>query len=681
MESVDKTLSTFQMLLRQQKEEFQKIFPHLNNIRVPAEETVQTVINPDGTVTHIKTTRSQQAMSFRHMRSTVNGVTTSSSLRAVVEYLGPNGKCQVKLEMVDDNAIESESEDDDDTVSMMSDSSDVSDISGAVVPIDSFAARLPTKKQKQAFCAAKELVDSERRYVLKLRLLDEIFRNKLIEANAQSTFLSTDKMSKLFSNLSSLHAFHRDHFLPQLQSRIDNWQQQQKMSDVVCQLAPFLKMYSEYTNNYNRAMKVFADLQKKSRKFGAVVAATECLPECDNLPLASHIICPVQRVMRYHLLLQEYFKNLEPGHHDKEDTEKAVQLVKTAASHANEMMRKLDKYKHVIEVQEMLGSQISDLLSPSRELVKQGRMTKISSRNNELQSRYLFLFNDMLLVCAERKVPLSKYKLRSLFEADAMQVLEGDNLEMENTFSVRSRNKFIELCASTVHEKNEWMDALWFVIRDFRDRMQSFIRPEKDISDVNVKKSTKSSPKSCSFCTSVFNTFKREYICRSCGVIVCRKCCSNKVVLSEGKKEARVCEKCYAKLKNDNFKPYTAFSRKSVFEVSPDENCLWRGYLDIKSLKKPWTRKYFVVHMDYVLYSFNSEKDTYASTSAPLPGVKICLPEAKYDWAFGKEPNVFEMEQRRRVYFLRCQSREEMAKWMAVLDLASKAELPIINAS
>lgn len=65
------------------------------------------------------------------------------------------------------------------------------------------------------------------------------------------------------------------------------------------------------------------------------------MPECENLPLISHLICPVQRVMRYQLLLKEYLKYLKPEDEDYEDTEKALELVLEAASHANEMMRRL----------------------------------------------------------------------------------------------------------------------------------------------------------------------------------------------------------------------------------------------------------------------------------------------------------------------------------------------------
>ncbi|XP_003379434.1 FYVE, RhoGEF and PH domain-containing protein 3 [Trichinella spiralis] len=284
-------------------------------------------------------------------------------------------------------------------------------------------------------------------------------------------------------------------------ARMVNWNlslvvlpREQKISDVVCQQAPFLKMYSEYINNYKRATKVFEELYKKGGKFAQIVDEVERMPECENLSLVSHIIGPVQRVMRYHLLMQvllmqncdirkntlvglisdthhKYLKHLPENHCDRQDTEKALELVKSAASHANEIMRKLDKYKDLVELQEQLGCQVIELVSPSRELIKQGRLLKLSSKSDEQQTRHL---NDMLLVCSERKVPIHKYKLRSLLEISGMTVLEGDYLDIENTFYVRTKRKVIAFCAGTFKEKAEWMESLWSTIRELAAQRQSF---------------------------------------------------------------------------------------------------------------------------------------------------------------------------------------------------------------
>ena len=137
-------------------------------------------------------------------------------------------------------------------------------------------------------------------------------------------------------------------------------------------------------------------------------------------------------------------------------------MVSTAAAHANDAMKRIEKFKELLEVQESLNGSI-DLVSPTRELIREGKIVKISARSGDHQDRYLFLvsyarnldrvpfhistffdfqFSDLLLLCSPRMITnrvISSsrlaYKLRARFEVDNMQVLEGDNLVTANPSS------------------------------------------------------------------------------------------------------------------------------------------------------------------------------------------------------------------------------------------------------
>jgi len=64
--------------------------------------------------------------------------------------------------------------------------------------------------------------------------------------------------------------------------------------------------------------------------------------------------------------------------------------VSTAANHVNETMKTTDKFKQLLEVQERISGDV-DLVSPTRELMKEGKIVKISARSGDHQERYLFL--------------------------------------------------------------------------------------------------------------------------------------------------------------------------------------------------------------------------------------------------------------------------------------------------
>jgi hypothetical protein len=155
----------------------------------------------------------------------------------------------------------------------------------------------------------------------------------------------------------------------------------------------------------------------------------------------------------------------------------ALYLVSTAATHANDAMKRIEKFKQLLEVQERLGGTI-DLVSPTRELLKEGKIVKISARSGDHQDRYLFLvshnfmssgffrqttnflrlvddlivlqFSDLLLLCsgrliANRVISGPAFRLRAKIEVDTLQILEGDNPVTPNSFYVRDNHKSVEL--------------------------------------------------------------------------------------------------------------------------------------------------------------------------------------------------------------------------------------------
>uniref|UniRef100_A0A914LKR0 DH domain-containing protein n=1 Tax=Meloidogyne incognita TaxID=6306 RepID=A0A914LKR0_MELIC len=461
------TQDSFLRLVREKKDALVKLFPELfTNLRTtPAifesmpSTVMETIVNEDGSTT--TRTKFSKAFSSHYTRQEmfINGVRKEcrSRFRAFMEYAGPEGGFCIRLnDHADEDLSEEESNDHEEStsdgkswISSSGRSLALSEIgegqSALVIPgkqgqLCVLKDKENNKRWEKAWHAVNEMVQSEERYVQKLALLEK-FRSTIERAQ----LLDRRLQCHLFSNIASLNQFHEQHLLPQLMDRRREWQGTKRISDVLRKQAPFLKMYSEYTNNYKTAVHIFEECMRKKRAFGEIVRQLEQLPECEHLSLVSHLICPVQRVMRYQLLLKEYQKNLLPNDPDWEDTETALTLVLEAASHANEMMRKLDRYRNVLEIQEQLGNSIA-LVSPGRELLTRSRLFKCSSSTGKVEERLLFVFNDLFLLASERSTFMigtrgaSKYKLRAVFFAKQTQICEGDNLELENSFYLRGSN-------------------------------------------------------------------------------------------------------------------------------------------------------------------------------------------------------------------------------------------------
>ncbi|KJH47604.1 RhoGEF domain protein [Dictyocaulus viviparus] len=679
---------TFMSMLSKEKEYLVKMFPDLftqmrsQSSLIPA-STTEVITNPDGsTTTRVRSSKSYSSHFSKH-ETFINGVKqmSKSTFKAFVEYKGPEGGYRVKLADNADDLSEEETEDDDRASS-----------ESEIQPLTTQTKQQAEikKRHEKAWFAAKELVDSEQRYVNKLRLLDEQFRQRILK----EMVIDKDKQLKLFANISSLYQFHNTHFLPQLMEASRDWHTTMRIANVVRKQAPFLKMYSEYTNNYDRATKTFEDMKKK-KKFADVVREIEKLPECEGLPLSHHLICPVQRVMRYQLLLQEYKKHLVEKDGDYEDADAALQLVLQAASHANEMMKKLDGFGKVIEVQEQLGNSIS-LVSPGRELLKTGTLQKISSTTEKTEERTIFLFNDLILLAGERKmIGLYKYRLRAVFHASHTQarlfyfvflifqtICEGDNLEREHSFYIRGSDgsgpqRCVELFSGNIlsvfspwtdtqKEKNDWVESICAVIEDCRANSATF--GEINRTSLYENNNNYSESRNCADCDAEFSFFYRGVKCVKCRRKLCKKCFGRYRTES---KNNRICEPC---VKNMGFESIRrsasthSTGRSSVLAApARGKGVLHASMVKFRgSLGKTFER-YFVVRNDFCLYSYISPDDDYALAMLPLPGceVKLCGERFTFSLRVGS----------RRMYTVTVEDEQNQLRWMAVLDLAANAQL------
>ncbi|KAK1117963.1 hypothetical protein K0M31_015626 [Melipona bicolor] len=543
-------------------------------------------------------------------------------------------------------------------------------VSGTIVCTDS--------KRKIARRVAEELLATEKNYVDILRLIDQVFQFKIDQENRARPMFPPETVQHMFSNIKSIYKFHNDFLLPQLQERMQNWESDSRIGDIMKNFAPFLKMYTEYVKNFDYAINLIQTLQTKVARFAAIVDEIQKLDECAKLSLPHHMLSPIQRLPRYELLLKDYLRNLTEESADYRDTKKALELVSTAANHTNDAMKKIDKFKKLLEIQESIYD-TTDLVSATRELVKEGRIVKISARSGDHQERHLFLFTDLLLLCSMRLIPGPLYRLRAKFLIENLQVIEGDNLETANTFYVRDEDKSVELYTHAAEEKAAWLEALFDTMQEMMKRKASL--KTGDVKTLVLKADDVSR---CMICEVIFSVMKRKHSCRACGIVICSKC-SNQKLLFEDNKNTRVCRLCYAALtqplvKSPSSTSSTSGPVPSLLQVSASASSVISGYLMLKTQPtKPWTRRWFALHADFVLYTFKSESENMALTATPMPGFIVTEGTKLSDedpLSFKDRPKALKMHHSRKSYYLQALSNEDKQKWFHSLQLATKAELP-----
>ncbi|OPJ76301.1 FYVE, RhoGEF and PH domain-containing protein 3 [Patagioenas fasciata monilis] len=518
-----------------------------------------------------------------------------------------------------------------------------------------------TEPQK-LFNIANELLHTEEAYVKRLHLLDQVFCTKLSEAG-----ISSEVITGIFSNISSIYCFHGQFLLPELKTRItQEWNVNPRLGDILQKLAPFLKMYGEYVKNFDRAMDMVNTCMQRSSPFKDVVQNIQKQEVCGNLTLQHHMLEPVQRIPRYELLLKDYLKKLPEESPDRKDAEKSLELISTAANHSNAAIRKMEKMHKLLEVYERLGGE-EDIVNPANELIKEGHIQKLSAKNGTAQDRYLFLFNSMVLYCVPKlRLIGQKFSVREKMDIAGLQVQEIAKQNVAHTFSITGKKRSLELQARTEEEKREWIQVIQATIEKhkqnsetFRAFNSSFSQEEEHPADASIastssvesmpgadgggafggsdscRKSSKSKrdkeKQACKSCSESFNSItKRRHHCKQCGAVICAKCSEFKP-LADNSRHNRVCKECFLQLPASpcsagveaagEQKRRAAAEKQSILAA---ENSLFSSYLQFLEKGKTWYKMWVTIPKTepLVLYLQGSSQDGRSPRPVPLPGAE-----------------------------------------------------------
>eukprot|EP00057_Strongylocentrotus_purpuratus_P014396 XP_011668870.1 PREDICTED: rhoGEF domain-containing protein gxcJ isoform X3 [Strongylocentrotus purpuratus] len=477
----------------------------------------------------------------------------------------------------------------------------------------------------QSHKVAYEVLTSERQYVDRLHLLHKVFEQKIRSGNSKHKWFPNDVINIIFSNISTIYEFHKKFLLTQLEDRMEEWEKNPCLGDILVRLSPFLKLYTDYVGNFDKAVKCLNTWMVKIPSFASLLQEIQKKPICMFLTLQHHMLEPVQRIPRYELLLKEYLKKLPAESVDRTDAERALGLISKAAHHSNDTMQTMDHFAKLMKLNEKIDFNGETIIDPSRRLLKEGKITRVAARSGDLLDRYLFLFNDILLCCTQKRQITGSvsYKVKDKIDIDGVKLLDGNTCTTR--FRLERSPKSLEFETNTDEQKEEWMAVLLEAIKEMVRKKDSFktstTLSERD--DDYAKTLGETQPNlvkddettMCMKCGLDFNFTRRRHHCRACGAVVCGKCSSYNAHLPyDDNKANRVCVKCYNILKKveDPIEP----SRKSFVDINEDKSFasfLW--YFQPKG--STWIR-YWVAATEQDLFALRAPKDVRAALTLPI---------------------------------------------------------------
>eukprot|EP01080_Neovahlkampfia_damariscottae_P005869 gene5869-9697_t len=204
----------------------------------------------------------------------------------------------------------------------------------------------------------KEILSTEQKYVKDLETVLVVYKEPLSKAN---DIISITTVNQIFKNLNVILNINKN-LLKQFTDYYDDFVKLNgfysggiSAGKIFLKLAPFLKTYTDYCNNYENVATTIRNERKTNKKFDEFLAKLERNhKQSQGLGLTSYLITPVQRIPRYSLLLRELIKVSDPSMDDYENLELAIEKVKESSEYINSKLKIMDNQKKLLGVQKRI---------------------------------------------------------------------------------------------------------------------------------------------------------------------------------------------------------------------------------------------------------------------------------------------------------------------------------------
>ncbi|XP_077364272.1 triple functional domain protein isoform X1 [Festucalex cinctus] len=234
-----------------------------------------------------------------------------------------------------------------------------------------------------------DLVETERDYIRDLSQVVEGYMSRMKEEGVPDDMKGKDKI--VFGNIHQIFDWHKDFFLGELEKCLED---PDRLGPLFLKQERRLNMYVVYCQNKPKSEHIVAEyidtyFEDLKQRLGHRLQITDLL------------IKPVQRIMKYQLLLKDFLKHSKKAGLESGDLEKAVEVMCIVPKKCNDMMNvgRLQGFEGKIVAQGRLLLQDTFMVTDAE-----------SSALGRMKERRVFLF-EQLLIFSE---PLDKKKGFSL---------------------------------------------------------------------------------------------------------------------------------------------------------------------------------------------------------------------------------------------------------------------------
>ncbi|XP_069497975.1 guanine nucleotide exchange factor VAV3 isoform X2 [Ambystoma mexicanum] len=372
----------------------------------------------------------------------------------------------------------------------------------------------PTKSAESDIrsCCLLEIKQTEEKYTETLESIEKFFMMPL------KKFLSVNDFDTVFINIPDLVKVHKS-LMQEVHDSITN-RNNQNLHQIFLNYKERLVIYGQYCSQVETAISCLDNIAKT--KEDVKLKLEECSKRANNgkFTLRDLLVVPMQRVLKYHLLLQELVK------HTSDQTQKgnlklALDAMKDLAQYVNEVKRDNETLREIRQFQLSIENLNQSLLSYGRPKVDgEIRISSVDKRTR--QDRHIFLFDQAVIVCKRRG---DNYEMKEIIDLHQYKITNNPSTDKENKkwsygfylTHIHGQNGY-EFYCKTKDLKKKWLEQFGMAL--------SNIRPDNvDSNSHEFKMHTFTRVTSCKVCQMLLRgTFYQGYLCAKCGTGAHKEC-------------------------------------------------------------------------------------------------------------------------------------------------------------
>ncbi|XP_073929529.1 epithelial cell-transforming sequence 2 oncogene-like isoform X6 [Castor canadensis] len=257
--------------------------------------------------------------------------------------------------------------------------------------------------------AARELLESERKFVQQLEILSNVYVRPLRAAlSSNRAILSAANIQVIFSDILRILSLNRQ-FLDNLRDRLQEWGPAHCIGEIFTKFGSQLNIYTNFFNNYPVVLKTIEKCRDTTPAFRAFLKRHDKTIVTNMLSLPELLLCPSRRFEEYLHLLYALRLHTPVGHGDREDLTTAIDQMKKYKGHIDQMKENIKMKEQLSDIERTIWG-CPTLSEVNRYLIRVQDVAQLHCCDEEvsfylrlyeqIRDLSLFLFNDALLVCS-----------------------------------------------------------------------------------------------------------------------------------------------------------------------------------------------------------------------------------------------------------------------------------------